>query len=199
MSEWLEALVETYGTAAVFVGAAIEGDGVAIFGGAMAHRGHMSFLPLALAAAGGAYLADLVIFVLGRRYRDGPRVRKLLQHEKIARVVARLSRNLVLFALTFRFIPGMRTAGPLSLAAAGMRPVSYALCTGIASLLWGFQGVTLGYFLGHTIELVFGELKRIEHAMIGPAIAAALIGIAILVWRRNGRSASVPVSDAAEP
>ena len=193
MTEWLEALVESYGTAAVFLGTAIEGEGVAIFGGVMAHRGHLPFWPLALAAAGGGYLADLVIYSVGRRYRDGARVQMLLQNERVARVIRRLSRNLVVFALSFRFMPGMRTAGPLSLAAAGMRPVPYAACTAIASLLWGTLGVTLGYYLGHTIEALFGELERIEHAMIAPAIVAAMIGGMMLMWRRSGRRKAASV------
>lgn len=197
MSEWLEAFIETYGIAAVMAGTALEGEGAAIFGGAMAHRGHLPFWPLALAAAAGGYLADLVIYGVGRRYRDGARVRKVLEHEKVARVVGRLSRNLVIFALLFRFIPGMRTAGPLSLAAAGMAPGPYAFCTGIAALLWGFTGVGMGYYLGHTIELIFGELKRIEHAMIGPAIVAAVIAGAILIWRRAGRRVTAPVGEGA--
>ncbi len=197
MSEWLEAFVETYGVAAVLAGTALEGEGVAILGGAMAHRGHLPFWPLALAAAAGGYVADLLIYGVGRRYRDGARVRKVLEHEKVARVIGRLSRNLVIFALSFRFIPGMRTAGPLSLAAAGMAPGPYALFTGIAALLWGFTGVGMGYYLGHTIELIFGELERIEHAMIGPAVVAALIGGAILLWRRTGRRAASPAGEGA--
>jgi membrane protein DedA with SNARE-associated domain len=193
-SGWLETFIESYGTAAVFLGTAVEGEGAAILGGAMAHRGHLPFWPIVLAAAAGGYLADLVIYALGRRYRGGRRVRKVLEHDKVARVIERLSRNLLLFALVFRFIPGMRTAGPLSLAAAGMRPLPYAACTGVAALCWGCLGVTFGYYLGHAVEHFFGEIERIEHAMIGPAIAALLIGTSIYLWRRNGRR-TVPAPD----
>ena len=42
VSGWLESLVETYGTLAVFFGTSIEGEAVAIAGGVMAHREHLS-------------------------------------------------------------------------------------------------------------------------------------------------------------
>lgn len=72
MSGWLETMVETYGTMAVFLGTTLEGEAVAIAGGVMAHREHLSFWPVALAAAGGGYLSDLVIYGLGQKYKDSP-------------------------------------------------------------------------------------------------------------------------------
>lgn len=192
MSGWLESFVETYGTMAVFVGTSIEGEAIAIAGGVMAHREHLSFWPVALAAAGGGFLSDLVIYGLGRRYRDSPRVKRILEHRKVSAIVARLSLNLVLFALVFRFIPGMRTAGPVALATLGMAPMQYALFTGAAALVWGVTGVMLGYFMGHSIEVFFGELERIEHALIGPAAVAIVLGIFLYLfwWRPKHFTAS---------
>ncbi|WP_135505817.1 DedA family protein [Roseovarius aestuariivivens] len=187
MSAWLENIVESYGTLAVFVGTTLEGEAVAIAGGVMAHREHLSFWPVALAAAAGGYLSDVIIYGLGRRYKDSSRVQSVLEHHKVAGIVAKLSLNLVLFALIFRFIPGMRTAGPVALATLGMPPLNYCFLTGAAALVWGVTGVMLGYFMGHTIEVIFGELHRIEHALIGPAIAALVVGIAVYLWRRPRR------------
>ena len=192
MSAWLESVVESYGMMAVFVGTSLEGEAIAIAGGVMAHREHLSFLPVALAAAGGAYLSDLVIYGLGRRYRDSPRVQRILKHRKVSAIVAKLSLNLVLFALVFRFIPGMRTAGPVSLATLGMPPMQYGLLTGAAALVWGVTGVMLGYFMGHSIEVLFGELEHIEHALIGPAAVVVVLSIFsyLFWWRRQHRTAS---------
>ncbi|MDG4647408.1 hypothetical protein P6F26_03040 [Roseibacterium sp. SDUM158017] len=50
---WLEQFIDTYGTIAVFVGTAIEGETVAILGGVMAHQQHVAFWEAALAAAAG--------------------------------------------------------------------------------------------------------------------------------------------------
>lgn len=188
MSGWLESLVETYGTIAVFVGTTLEGEAVAIAGGVMAHREHLSFWPVALAAAAGGYLSDLAIYGIGLKYKDSDRLRRSLENQNVARLVAKLSLNVVLFALVFRFIPGMRTAGPVALAAVGMPPIQYGIFTGLAALVWGITGVMLGYFLGNSIETVFGELHRIEHALIAPAIVAVLLGSAVLFWRRQKRA-----------
>jgi membrane protein DedA with SNARE-associated domain len=187
MSAWLESIVETYGTLAVFLGTTLEGEAVAIAGGVMAHREHLSLWAVAIAAAAGGYLSDIVIYAVGRRYRGSPRVQQALAHERIAALVARLSVNLVFFALVFRFIPGMRTAGPVALATLGMPPVQYGLLTGAAALVWGVTGVMLGFFMGHTIEVIFGELHRIEHALIGPAIVAILLAGGVYLWRRQRR------------
>ena len=94
---------------------------------------------------------------------------------------------MVLFALAFRFIPGMRTAGPVALATLGMQPFQYGLLTVLSSLAWGVTSVMLGYFMGHCIEAIFGEFDRIEHALIAPAIVAVLLGGAIFIWRRQKR------------
>lgn len=188
MSGWLESLVETYGTIAVFVGTTLEGEAVAIAGGVMAHREHLSFWPVALAAAAGGYLSDLAIYGIGLKYKDSDRLRRSLENQNVARLVAKLSLNVVLFALVFRFIPGMRTAGPVALAAVGMPPIQYGIFTGLAALVWGITGVMLGYFLGNSIETVFGELHRIEHALIAPAIVAVVLGSAVFFWRRQKRA-----------
>jgi membrane protein DedA with SNARE-associated domain len=191
MSAWIENLVTQYGTIAVFAGTAIEGETVAITGGLLAHRGLLQFWPVAAAAALGGYVSDLVIYFVGSRYRDAPRVQGLIGHPRLSGLVARLSRNLVLFALVFRFIPGLRTAGPLTLAAMGFPPLAYALCTAVSSAAWGTTGAALGYFLGRTIERVFGQLARVEHDLvIVLAVALPLAGAVHLLRRWIRRRAA---------
>lgn len=192
MSGWLESFVENYGTVAVFVGTALEGEGVAMTGGILSHQGHMGFLTTLAAAAAGGYLSDIVLFGIGRFYRDSPFVRRALEHEKVAAVVARLSRNLVLFALCFRFMPGMKTAGAISLATLGIRPGLFALCAGISAVIWAAIWVGLGYLLGHTIERIFGEMERIEHKLIVPLALGAIFWIGVVWWRRQAKG---PVED----
>ena len=187
MSAWIESVVAQYGTIAVFAGTALEGETAAITGGILAHRGLLAFWPVAVAAAAGGYVSDLVIYWVGSRYRDAPRVRRALEHPRVSGPVARLSRNLVLFALVFRFIPGMRTAGPLTLAALGFGAVPYAVCTGLAAAVWGVTGAALGYYLGHAIELAFGRLARVEHFLILALIVAVPLGAALHLWRRRAR------------
>lgn len=185
MSGWIEGFVESYGTVAVFAGTALEGEAVAIAGGVLAHRDLMTFWAVALAAAAGGYLSDMAIYGVARTWRDTPRLRGLMENDKVAGLVARLSRNMVLFALVFRFIPGMRTVGPVSLASLGMTPLAYGVFTGVSALVWGITGVSVGYFMGHSFERIFGELHRVEHALIGPAIVAVLLAGGVYWWRHR--------------
>jgi membrane protein DedA with SNARE-associated domain len=185
MSAWLEGIIEQYGFAAVALGTALEGDAAALAGGMLAYRGLLPLWPAAGAAMAGAFFSDIMIYALARHHRDAPRVRGAVDHPRIAGLVRRLSRNLVVFALVFRFIPGMRTVGPVSLAVLGFGPVRYVACAAASSVLWGIAGVMLGYFLGHTVELIFGELERIEHALILPALLAAAGAAGVLFWRRG--------------
>jgi membrane protein DedA with SNARE-associated domain len=192
MSGWLDSFIESYGTLAVFAGTAIEGEAVAMTGGIIAHQGHMPLLETMIAAAAGGYLSDLFLYWMGRTYRDATPVRRALAHEGVARVVARLSTNLVVFALTFRFLPGMKTAGAVSLATLGMRPLPFALCAALSALVWAALWVGLGYLLGHTIERLFADIERIEHALIVPAILGAMLWLGVAWWRRRAKGAAGP-------
>lgn len=187
MSDWLTNLVEHYGTWAVLAGTALEGEAVAMTGGIMAHQGHMHYPTTVAAAALGGYLSDLVLFWLGRTYRHTRFVRNALEHDKVQGVVGRLSKNLDLFALTFRFLPGMKTAGAMSIATLGMSPLRFATFAAISAGVWALAWVSLGFALGSTIERLFGEFERIEHALIPPLIVAAILWIGVGIWRRRSK------------
>jgi membrane protein DedA with SNARE-associated domain len=189
MSDWLTNLVEHYGTWAVLAGTALEGEAVAMTGGIMAHQGHMHYPTTVIAAAVGGYASDLVLFWLGRTYRDSRIVRRALEHEKVQGVVGRLSKNLDIFALTFRFLPGMKTAGAMSIATLGMSPLRFAGFAAISASIWAVIWVSMGFALGHTIERLFGEFERIEHVLIPPLIVVAILWIGVGLWRRRSKGA----------
>jgi membrane protein DedA with SNARE-associated domain len=190
VSGWLESFVQTYGVFATFVGTAAEGETVAITSGVMAHEGYMSFPKAVVAGALGAYVSDLAFYWMGRRYRDARYVRAVLGHEKVLRVTSALSKNLVAYALTFRFVPGMKVAGAMAIATLGMRPSTFAVCAAISATVWGVLFVSLGYFLGNLVTRVFGDLERIEHALIAPVAAGVALAGGAWLWRRKRRGAA---------
>jgi membrane protein DedA with SNARE-associated domain len=181
---WLDHLVQTYGIYATFLGTAAEGETVAITSGVMAHEGYMDFGAVVVAAILGAYVSDLLFYWIGRRYRDARHVRAALSHEGVQRVTRVLARNLVVYALTFRFVPGMKTAGAMTLAALGLSPRVFAVCAAVSSIAWGVIFVSLGYFLGNLITRIFGDLERIEHALIAPALVGVALWTGVWLWRR---------------
>ena len=61
----------------------------------------------------------------------------------------------------------------------------------MSATVWGALFVSLGYFLGNLVTRLFGDLERIEHALIAPvAVGLALAGAAWL-WRRKRRGGAV--------
>jgi membrane protein DedA with SNARE-associated domain len=191
-------MVETWGVYATFLGVAAEGETVAITSGVLAHEGYMAYAPTVAAATLGAWVSDLAFFALGRRYRDARFVRKALAHEGVQRVTRLLARNLIVYALTFRFVPGMKTAGAMTLAALGLSPRVFAACAAVSSIVWGIVFVSLGYFLGNLITRIFGDLARIEHALIAPVIFGAVLWAGIFLWRRKRKGPLVSAGhDAA--
>jgi membrane protein DedA with SNARE-associated domain len=191
LSGWLENFVQTYGVFATFVGTAAEGETVAITSGVMAHEGYMSFPKVVIAGILGAYVSDLVFYWIGRTYRDAHHVRAVLGNEKVLRVTSVLSKNLVLYALTFRFVPSMKVAGAMAIAALGMKPPLFALCAAISATVWGVLFISLGYFLGNLVTRVFGDLERIEHALIAPVAVGVTLAGAAWLWRRKRRGGAV--------
>ncbi len=84
----LENLVATYGLLAIFLGSAVEGETVAFLGGISAHRHLLAYLPAALAASAGSFLADQAFFFAGRYARHFRYVRGVADSELGRKVTA---------------------------------------------------------------------------------------------------------------
>ena len=185
VSAWVESLISQYGAIGILAGTALEGDVAAITGGVLVHRGLLPFWTIAAAVATGGFLTDQFFYWLGRRYHARAGLATLARHPRVAWLASRLSRNLVLFALVFRFIPGMRTIGPLSLATLGMQPVAYATCTGLSAIAWSTTMVAIGVYAGRGVEQVFGRVEHVEVVLLVPLLAILVVGLAVYLWRRS--------------
>lgn len=175
----LETLIAQYGLAALFVGAGVEGESVVMLGGLMVHRGLLPYWPAIAAAAGGTFLADQAFFLLGRKFRDHPRVRTLMARPAFARAAAIFARHPTAFVFAFRFLYGLRIASPLAIGTTALPAVRFLLLNALAALLWATIFVTLGYWFGLGLEAAFGRFRAIEHLLLiglGAAAAVALLG-----------------------
>jgi membrane protein DedA with SNARE-associated domain len=190
VSGWLDQFLGNYGIYATFLGTAAEGEAVAVTSGVLAHEGHLAYGAVLAAAALGAFVSDVGLYGIGRRYRDSSHVRRALASPGVQRVTKVLAQNQVIYALTFRFLPGMKTAGAMTLAALGMRPVPFAVCAAISAVAWSATFVSLGYFLGNVVTRAFGDLERVEHALIAPLAAGVAFWIAVWLRRRRDRQRS---------
>src|SRR5215216_5086603 len=132
-----EHLILQYGLAAVFVGAAVEGDLTLILAGVAAHLGYFPFFLAAAAGTVGGFLADLVWYGLGRV--RGPRFRAGRLYQRVGHRIEALARRL----------------GPAELVAS-----RFVYGTKAASMVfWGLHGMSLPRFaLVDAVGCVVGSL-----------------------------------------
>ena len=187
----MDQFISTYGLVAVFLGVVLEGETVAVTGGIMAHRQLLVLWQVACAAIAGAFVTDLAVFLLGRRYRSHPRLQSVMARPAFRLALARLDRGPSLFAAAFRFIPGMRILGPLALAQSRITTLRFAALAGLAACIWGAFYVVAGQAMGHLLALVFGKAHRTEHVLIAAAVLIVLLA-AYRYWFASRRPARPP-------
>lgn len=178
----MESFFSSYGLVAVFLGAAIEGDASVIAGGALYQKGLFGFWHIVLTAALGAWISDMTIYWLARLSKGLTWVDRTAQAIHRNRLVSTLVSRPFLLAVTFRFLPGARTLGPVALATAGhVRGPAYAVITAAAALTWALILVVFGQVVTHLIEAALGQLRPHFHIAIwGLAILASLAAAFIL-------------------
>lgn len=172
----VEALIARYGLPALFLGAGVEGETVVVLGGVAAHHGLFGLIPAILAAAAGSFVADQIFFYAGRRFRNRPRVRRLMAKPAFERAMATFEKHPTGFVLAFRFLYGLRTASPMAIGTSGFPAARFAILNAVAALVWAAIFVSAGYAFGNTIEAVLGRLLR------GAEWVALAAGLGLAGW-----------------
>lgn len=180
----LEQIIANYGLAGLFLGAGLEGETTVVIGGAMTHKGILPFWPAVAAAAAGSFLADQLFFLLGRRFRNHPRVRRAQHRPAFARALRAFEKYPVLFVFAFRFLYGLRTVSPIAIGTTALPARSFMVINAAAAAVWGLTFVSLGHWFGEAIEVAFGRLPSTRHLLVAAAIATT-VGIAIYLVRRR--------------
>ncbi|MEH3035820.1 MAG: VTT domain-containing protein [Sphingomonas adhaesiva] len=185
----IEAIVAKYGLAALFAGAALEGEAAVIAGGVLAHHGLFPLWAAMLAAATGSFGADQAWFFAGRRMRDHRWVAAARAKPAFARAMAMLARRPIAFIFAFRFIYGFRTISPIAIGTAGVSPRLFAIVNAASAVTWGVIFCSIGYWFGHAFEAVIGRLAE-DHRLwwvVGGLVATGIA--AALAHRHRSRTA----------
>ena len=184
----IETLIARYGLFTLFVGAGIEGETVVVTGGLFARQGLVPLAGAMAVTAAGSFLAAQLLFTLGRRYRDHPRVRRIADRPGFARALALLERHPTGFIFGFRFIYGLRTVSPIAIGASRIDRRRFVLLNALAAAIWGAAFTTAGYLFGEAIEHAFGRVRSVAHLWpVVAAVAVVALIVAILVRRRRGQ------------
>lgn len=174
----------TFGPIAILLGAAFEGQTAVIFGGVMARQGMISPLIAVGAAAMGSGILDQVLFILGRSFRDTGFVRRVAAKTAFAKALELIERYPTGFILVFRFLYGLRAAGPVAVGVTQVGHVRFAVLNAIGALIWAAFFVGLGLIFGPAVVGVLNALMA--HAApfaIGAAVVAIAAGLIFWRWR----------------
>jgi membrane protein DedA with SNARE-associated domain len=179
----LEGLIARIGLPAVFLGTFVEGETALTVAGFAAHQGLLNPLGVWAAAFAGALCSDQIVFHLARRNRSHPRVTRALATRAGRAAVRAIGTRPDRFAAVFRFIFGLRIAGPVVIALSDMPPRRFLAINALAAGVWAGVYAGFGFFCGHAVEAVLGDLQRVEHR-IGVALAlAAMVALVLVVVR----------------
>lgn len=186
----VEAIIARYGLAAVFVGAGLEGETVVVASGILAHRGTWPLAGAMAAAVLGSFTADQLFFLIGRRWRNHPRVRRIMARRAFAKALAAFERRPTLFILGFRFLYGVRTISPIAIGTTNVSQRRFMVLNVIAALIWGVGFSALGYWFGQGLDALVARWRPTGGVLLlagAAAFAAVAVFLAMRHWR--GRSA----------
>lgn len=188
----MEHLIATYGYLAVVVGTFLEGETVLVLASFAAHRGYLSLRYVLVAAFFGSLAGDQLYFFLGRRHGAALLARRPRWQERAARIHGILERRPALFIFAFRFglLYGFRTVAPFVIGMSRVPTSRFVLFNTIGAAAWALSIGALGYFFGHALELLLGDVRRFEKEAFLFLVA---VGAALWLWRhlRNRRTRSV--------
>jgi membrane protein DedA with SNARE-associated domain len=181
-------LIISFGYIAIFIGTFLEGETILILGGFLAHRGYLQIHWVILSAFLGSLIGDQIYFFIGR-HRG---VRVLLKHPNWKGKIDRFNRYLrkynVLIILAFRFLYGLRTISPFAIGMSKVPTSRFVILNTVSALLWASLIGYMGYIFGHAVEIILGDIKRIEIAVI---IFFAIVFLLVLSYKKFWKRKSV--------
>lgn len=165
-----------------FVGLLFPGSVLIVFTGFLAANGKGDFLVLAAVYALGAFLGDLVSYILGARYSDSIlsrpwfKKREGLLRKAEAYFVAHGGKSVFLG----RFIGFLRPFIPFIAGSARMKPIPFILYALVSGILWGISYPGIGFVCGASWQMVQVWSGRFSLLFL---ILALLFLLNALFWR----------------
>ena len=185
-------LVQSYGYAAVAVGAFLEGETVLVLAGAAAARGHLSLPTVIAVATVASFLGDQFFFFVGRRWGRALVARFPALEPRLARVDRMIARWHTPLILSIRFLYGLRIAGPIAIGMSSVSWLRFLLLNLAGAVIWAPLVAAVGYGTGQAVVFVLEWIDADELWFVAALCALLalgwLVGRCVLAWRASRRS-----------
>jgi len=189
----IEALLQTYGYYALFIGTFLEGETILVLAGFLAHQGYLELRWVILLAFLGSLSGDTLVFHLGRWKGRAFLARHPRWDKRAVRVHRALDRYQAYVVLSFRFFYGLRNITPFVIGSSGFSPTRFLLLNATGALVWAVVVGSAGYIFGEAIRLFLADVKKYERLLL---LAVALGGC--VLWFIHSRMLRKRVAAEAE-
>jgi membrane protein DedA with SNARE-associated domain len=147
---------------------------------------------------------DQALFLFGRLGRSGGIVSRIAEKPAFARALGYIAQRPVLFALSFRFIFGLRAAGPVALGVTRLSASAFALLNLVGAAIWAGVFAAIGFF---STGALFGRHAHLRNPAAWLIAVGVVLGAAALIllvlkrrsWRSRRTAAGEPGSLEATP
>jgi membrane protein DedA with SNARE-associated domain len=178
----VEQLVQAYGYPVILLGTLVEGQPVMLFGGFAAHRGYLELVPwVILAGAVGNFVGFQAWFLVGRKLGRPLIERRPHWTSRIEQVQGWLKRYEAMLIVGIRFMAGFDTVGTVAIGMSDVSLQRFTALNALGALLWATTLAAAGYLLGNVLELVLGDLSRVEKPLLVGLVVLAVVWV---VWRQ---------------
>ncbi|MDR2076845.1 MAG: DedA family protein [Desulfovibrio sp.] len=177
-------LLSRYGYLVILIWTFLEGETIVIIAGIFAPQLQLTPWFIALAAFGGSFLSDQIMFSLGR-YK-GPAVLTLFPRigAKIDKAAALFKKYDNALILGFRFVYGVRNVTPILLGISGVSHKKFFCLNAIGASVWALVFSFGGYYAGKAFMRI---MDQVGHGIF--YFLLLLVALALAVWFLRSRRA----------
>jgi membrane protein DedA with SNARE-associated domain len=173
----LEHLIDSYGYLAILIGTFLEGETILILGGITAKLGYLQLSWVIVYAFCGTLIGDQLFYFLGRYQGASFLQRHPAWNSRAEKVRRILEGHRILIILGFRFLYGFRIITPFVIGMSRIAFLEFAILNVISAAIWSIIIGLLGFAFGHGLELVLGDIRLYEIA-----IMATVLLMGTLIW-----------------
>jgi membrane protein DedA with SNARE-associated domain len=193
MHDAIARLIHDFGAFGVGLAAGLEGETAVVIGGLLARHGAFTPLAAVIAAWLGSFAADQIFFALGRWRRDGKLVARMAGKPAFARALRFIDRHPMIFCIGFRFVYGLRVAGPVAIGVSRIPGRIFVVLNCLSAAGWAAIFVSLGYRYGLQFERLIRTVFTPAHLAILLMVAGLVAG---LVYVRHSRANALAGGEA---